>query len=128
MQKKTALAAAGALVLSVAGGVSVLALTGTPAVAEPGQPTVITQYVDQYGNPIDIANGVRGGPTVIYLPADETPGGQIAYEQPAPAVEGQIAPASGYRDHDEEHEYEEYEEDHEEYEEHQDEHEEDDDD
>ena len=79
MQKKTAMAAAGALVLSVAGGVSVLSLARTASVAM-AEPTVITQYVDQYGNPIDLVSPLGGEPTVIYLPLDQTPIGQITYE------------------------------------------------
>ena len=132
MQKNTALAAAGALVLTVAGGVSVLSLTGSPTAAEAEQ-VIVTEYVDQYGNPVD-PNAATPEPTVIYLPADETPAGQFSYEQPEAAAVYEAAtytePAAEYSAYEEgayeedEYEEDEYEED--EYEE--DEYEEEDDD
>ena len=101
MQKKTALAAAGALVLTVAGGVSVLSLTGTPAALD-AEPTVITQYVDQYGNPIDPLNPATAEPTVIYVPAEEPP--------VSVAVAPETYEASGEYEEEEEYEPGEYEE------------------
>jgi hypothetical protein len=113
MQKNTALAAAGALVLTVAGGVSVLSLTGSPAAAEAEQ-VIATEYVDQSGNAVD-PNAATPEPTVIYCPADETPAGQFSYEQPEPASRYEASaytePATEYSAYEEdEHEEDEYEE------------------
>ena len=58
MKRTTALAAAGALVLIVAGGISTLAVIDRPAAVDP---PVIIQYVDQAGNPVP-APGVTGAP------------------------------------------------------------------
>ena len=58
MDRKTILAAAGALVLTVVGGISALgvAFTGNQpafdAAAAAASPVVVTEYVDQAGNPI----------------------------------------------------------------------------
>ena len=54
MKRTTALAAAGALVLTVAGGISTLAVIDRPATDDP---PVIIQYVDQAGNPVPSVTG-----------------------------------------------------------------------
>ena len=58
MKHTTALAAAGALVLMMAGGISTLAIIDRPAAVDP---PVIIQYVDQAGNPVPTP-GVTGAP------------------------------------------------------------------
>ena len=73
MDRKTVLAAAGALVLTVVGGMSALAVAfggGAPAsasesVATTDETVVITEYVDEAGNPID-------GPGSITSQAQQT--------------------------------------------------------
>lgn len=49
MKRPTAMVAAGALVLTVAGGISTLAVIDKPAAV---QPLAVIEYVDQAGNPV----------------------------------------------------------------------------
>jgi hypothetical protein len=73
MDRKTIIAAAGALVLTVVGAVSALsvALAGAfqggaaTAAATADPPAVMTEYVDQAGNPIS-------GPDAVVAPAPQT--------------------------------------------------------
>jgi hypothetical protein len=58
MDTKAALGAAGGIALTVAGGVSALLLTmgssgASPAEVETDGDAIVTQYVDEHGNPID---------------------------------------------------------------------------
>ena len=74
MDRKTVLAAAGALVLTVVGGMSALAVAfGSNSPADATETTdaatpstvVITEYVDEAGNPLS-------GPDAVAAPAAET--------------------------------------------------------
>lgn len=93
MPSRTALGAAAGLALTVAGGVSALLLTIGPVesssaeTVDTSNPTtatgtdVVVEYVDQYGNPVDLSD-LRAA----------TPGVASAVTVPGPA------PAAGYDD------------------------------
>ena len=77
MDRKTILAAAGALVLTVVGGMSALAVAfgGTPApttstdAATTDSTVVVTEYVDQAGNPIAAPGTVSAtAPETVIVP------------------------------------------------------------
>jgi hypothetical protein len=107
------LATAGALVLTVTGGVSALFLTvgATNSPATPAATTEIVEYVDSAGNPLPAADiGVATAPA-----------------NDANAIGGDGPPGASASAYEEDEEHEDHEE-HDEDEEHEDEHEEDDDD
>ena len=123
MEASTALTTAGAIGLTVAGGVSALFLTvNQGVVAEPSDETtpVVTEYVDQYGNPLPVSDPgapiVVPAPAVAAAPADEyalsydeehDEAEEAEYGEEAEHAEGEQAE---YEEDEEYEEYEEYEE------------------
>jgi len=80
METKAALGAAGGIALTVAGGVSALLLTmgpsgAAPAAVETDGDAVVTQYVDEAGNPIDAPAMADAdvSPEVVVIGADGQP-------------------------------------------------------
>lgn len=80
METKAALGAAGGIALTVAGGVSALLLTMGPSGAAPAEvetdgDAVVTQYVDEAGNPIDAPAmaDADAAPEVVVIGADGQP-------------------------------------------------------
>lgn len=124
MKKTTAAAAAGAVALTATGAVSALFLTvgqaGSPQLAEPAATTtIVTEYVDQNGNPIAAPNGMSQDLprfVVVESPAAEPEVIEqieyvTTYTQPAVA-------APQYQEYEDDDEYEGHDdEDHDEYEE-----------
>jgi len=107
MDRKTVLAAAGALVLTVVGGISALAIAfggsptdsgGAPAADATDSTIVVTEYVDQFGNPIS-------GPDALATGSADAQAGFAFAEQPmfmdpsprrstAPTTEGTVTAAA----------------------------------
>jgi hypothetical protein len=108
MDTKTALGAAGGISLTVAGAVSALVLTlggGTSSIDQIPSNGPVVEYIDEYGNPIDLQQPAAAIPEII-----------ITTEQPAmtiePDTEMMAAPepaTPAYEDDEEEEEAEEYE-------------------
>lgn len=80
MDTKAALGAAGGIALTVAGGVSALLLTMGPSGASPAEvenegTAVVTQYVDENGNPIDAPSvaDTSTSPEVVVIGPDGQP-------------------------------------------------------
>ncbi len=98
METKAALGAAGGIALTVAGGVSALLLTmgssgAAPAEVENEGIAVITQYVDEAGNPIDAPAmaDADAAPEVVVIGADGQPiDGSL---QADPTVDGETEAA-----------------------------------
>ncbi len=99
MDRKAALATAAGLVLVVAGAASALASAWTnPATpsdtsTETATPVVVTEYVDQFGNPVDPPSQVQAETIVM----TRSPIGEeiIVYADPAPIyVDVPAAPAT----------------------------------
>lgn len=114
MNRTTAITAAGALVLTVAGGVSALAFTSSAPAAE--NPAPVVQTADPAANP---------EPIVVVVPADGV-APEVTINRPATVQDAAPAyPAAAYEEgeyEDGEYEDEEYEEEeYEEYEEYEDE-------
>ncbi len=99
MNSRSALGAAGAIALTVAGGVSALFLTVgqanaadgvgvTTESATIGQESIAVEYVDQYGNPVAAPNATGGQPEVLFV---DSAGNPVAApnEAQAPAEAGQ---------------------------------------
>jgi hypothetical protein len=107
MDAKAAAGAFTGIALTIAGAATALFLTVGQAESAPAPQTteIVTEYVDQYGNPVDLTT-----PTIASATAEELVS--------AAAYEGEVEEAEYEEDHEEEEEYEEYEdEDEEEYEE-----------
>jgi len=96
METKAALGAAGGIALTIAGATSALLLT----VGQGSQPSdtgapaaVVTEYVDQFGNPIDPVSVSPATPEVIITTGVDP---QVELSSPAPAaVEPMPADAYG---------------------------------
>ena len=73
MDRKTAFAASAAAVLTVVGGASVLRVAANDSYTTP--PAVITEYVDQNGNPVEAPGALDSIVIVIEQPptAELTP-------------------------------------------------------
>lgn len=101
MKRTTALAAAGALVLTVAGGMSALAVIDRPAAVDP---EVIVQYVDQAGNPVT-APGLTPAPDSQPLEIAPLPGvtAQVTPPEQAPRNPARAVPPE-HEEEDETHE------------------------
>jgi hypothetical protein len=115
MKKTTAAAAAGAVALTATGAVSALFLTvgqaGSPQLAEPAATTtIVTEYVDQNGNPIAAPNGVSQDlPRFVVV---ESPAAEPEVIEQVEYVTTYTQPAVAAP------QYQEYEEDDDEYEDH----------
>ncbi len=123
MKKTTAAAAAGAVALTATGAVSALFLTigqtSAPALAADPGTTVVTEYVDQNGNPVAAPDGQLdlSGFVVVDAPA-ATPEVIEEIEYVTTYTQAPAAPYAGeygeeeyeeedeYEDHDDEEEYE----------------------
>jgi hypothetical protein len=88
MDRKTVLAAAGAMVLTVVGGISALAVAFGGAPADSGSSAsldgtsstvVVTEYVDEFGNPVAApGTAVASGTAFTYTPTPQ-------FEDPSPS-------------------------------------------
>ena len=120
MDKTTAATTAGAIALTVAGGVSALFLTVNQAtVAEPAgavTPAVVTEYVDQYGNPVTVAPISAAPSDLVITTVPAAPAADAAgeYALAAPEAEEATEAYEEGEEYEEHEEGEEYEEDHEE--------------
>ena len=126
MDTKAALGAAGGIALTVAGGVSALLLAmgasgASPAEVEPVSDEVVTQYIDEAGNPIEAPTpaGTAATPEVVVIGPDglpvDSPAGEPMADGGMESAEGQMDPLpEGELDAPEEDETEDYEDDEEE--------------
>ena len=94
MDTKAALGAAGGIALTVAGGVSALLLAmgasgASPAEVEPVSDEVVTQYIDEAGNPIEAPTpaGTAATPEVVVIGPDGLPVDSPAGEPMADGME-----------------------------------------
>ena len=112
MDTKTALGAAGGIALTVVGAMSALALTfGVgPSSADQNPLTTTIEYVDQYGNPIDLHQSLNAQLPEITV-RTEAPGTYVEeYEEEDEAEYGEYEDGD-YEDGEyEDGDYEEYEE------------------
>jgi hypothetical protein len=102
MDTKTALGAAGGIALTIVGATSALLLTvgqGSPPENTGAPAAVVTEYVDQVGNPIDPPLAASVAPEVIITTGDN-----------ALVEQTDLMPADSY-DEEEEYDEAEYEED-----------------
>lgn len=68
MDTKTALGAAGGISLTIVGAVSALVLTlggGASTVDQIPAKTPVIEYVDQYGNPVDLQQPAAAAPEIV---------------------------------------------------------------
>lgn len=126
MERSTALGAAGGVTLAIAGAATALVMTvgglasADPSPDQPAPAAVVTEYVDQYGNPVaDPATGSRAGVAPVIEIVDAATGEQVPTVVTVPS--DPTPPANAYSAADE---YEEGEDEYEEDEEHEDEYEE----
>ncbi|MGI9604464.1 MAG: hypothetical protein ACR2QE_21470 [Acidimicrobiales bacterium] len=113
METKTALAAAGALALTVTGGVSALFLAmDNVAAGDQTQPAVeMVEYVDQNGNPLPMPAQVM--PEVAVSDTAAPPEGADEYEEYEEEGYGE---GEDHEEYEEEHHEDHEDEDHEKYE------------
>ena len=108
MDTKTAIGAAGGISLTIVGAVSALVLTlggGASTVDQIPANAPVVEFVDQYGNPVDLQQPAAAVPEVVITtepPASEPDTEMIAAPEPD-------APA--YEEEEEEEEYEQHDED-----------------
>ena len=86
MDRKAALSTAAGLVLVVAGAASALNSVWTQPAASASasvSPTVVTEYVDQFGNPVAAPSRSQSGSVILArAPQDEV----IVYDAPSPVI------------------------------------------
>lgn len=123
MERSTALGAAGGVTLAIAGAATALVMTvgglatADPSSDQPAPAAVVTEYVDQYGNPV--ADPAATGPAAIATApvievVDATTGAPVPTVVTTPTEPS--SPATGYAAEYSETEHEEEYEDGEEYE------------
>lgn len=117
----TALKRAAFLTLAVAGGVSALFFSFSPTSAGDSAapatvtPTIVTEYVDANGNPVDPTTLANGQENIVYvdengLPYTSPPAPVALSTSAAPANAASMAPEEAYEEYEEDEEDEEYEE------------------
>ena len=117
MKRNTALSAAAALTLTMAGGVSALALTMQQESTQPA-PTIVTEYVDQFGNTVAAPEALSAlapvpvaQPTVIVVDESEASLGTVTPSQPAASASVGAASDDEAQEDDEHPEHDERQED-----------------